>query len=323
VLSTALAARFFGISCIPIRADGTKRPGLKEWKTFQARLPSIQEELKTWFQPGLGIALVTGEISGGLEALDFDNRKAYEDFRAIVASIPSVNALFERIARGYIEMSPTGGVHLLYRCPSVEGNQKLASRKEGESVKTLIETRGEGGYIITFPSAGHVHPSAKPYVLLSGDVASIRKITCGEREALFAIARYLDEVPPKMPRMFDTLQRPASVADIWSNGQGRPGDIYNQIATWKDVLEPKGWRLVREEGDVGYWSRPGKESNGWNATTNFGGADRLYVFTTASDFEAERSYSKFEAFTILYHGGDYSSAAKVLKARGYTKKVPD
>src|SRR5947209_17556825 len=112
VLATALVARRFGISCIPIQGNGTKHPGVHSWKSYQWRLPSFQE-LKRWFSsPNCGIAFVTGEVSGSLEALDFDSRAAFEGWLAIVRSIPRMNALFERIAQGYNEQSPSGGMHL-------------------------------------------------------------------------------------------------------------------------------------------------------------------------------------------------------------------
>jgi hypothetical protein len=53
---------------------------------------------------------------------------------------------------------------LYYRCDVIEGNQKLAQRpataeevKENpnEKVLVLIETRGEGGYVVAPPTDGY------------------------------------------------------------------------------------------------------------------------------------------------------------------------
>ena len=41
--------------------------------------------------------------------------------------------------------------------------------------------------------------------------------------------------------------------------------------------------------------------HGVSATTNLGGHDRLYVFTSSTPFEPETSYSKFAAFAVLNH----------------------
>ena len=60
-----------GISVIPIRVDGSKAPSLTSWKSYQDRLPTKQE-LADWFRSAMGIGAVTGQLSGGLEILDFD-----------------------------------------------------------------------------------------------------------------------------------------------------------------------------------------------------------------------------------------------------------
>ena len=324
VLSTALIARRFGISCIPIQGNGTKRPGIREWKSLQKRIP-LDQELKRWFSdPNCGIAFVTGEISGGLEALDFDSPAAYKAWHEIVQSIPRVRAVFERVAGGYFEATPSRGVHLLYRCTSIEGNQKLASCMVGGKLKALIETRGEGGLIIVAPSPACVHPSGKPYRLVRGDVGAITSITPDEREALFALARYLDKSPaaPRLPTPIPTYASVVEEADEcdYTSPKARPGDVFNQRASWAQVLEPAGWELVRNDGEVAYWRQPGKQSRGWNATTNYGGSDLFYPFTTSTVFEAEKGYSKFQVFTVLYHGGDYRAAARDLKVRGYAAR---
>jgi hypothetical protein len=76
----------------------------------------------------------------------------------------------------------------------------------------------------------------------------------------------------------------------------RPGDDFNQRAKWTDVLEPHGWTHVYQKGDVDHWAKPGKQHRGWSATSNHGGSDLLYVFTTSTEFDSERSYSKFGAY---------------------------
>jgi hypothetical protein len=68
--------------------------------------------------------------------------------------------------------------------------------EKGEPIpKPLIETRGEGGYLVIAPSNGRVHPTGKPYVLRRGGLATIAEITPEEREALWALARSFDEMP--------------------------------------------------------------------------------------------------------------------------------
>jgi len=96
----------------------------------------------------------------------------------------------------------------------------------------------------------------------------------------------------------------------------RPGDDFNARGTWEEVLEPAGWS---KQGDS-LWRRPGGSSV--SASSKFG---PLYVFSTnalpleASD-NGRRAYSKFAAFSALYHADDYKAAAKALRDAGYGKK---
>jgi putative DNA primase/helicase len=300
------------MSVVPIPPDGTKRPRIP-WKVYQHRRATAHE-LARWFggSPN-GIALIMGAISGGLETLDFDTHKVYQQWCERMRD-KGLDGLHNRLAAGYLEASPNG-IHLLYRCCQIEGNQKLATIPvEGpQRYKTLIETRGEGGLVIVAPSSGGVHPSGKPYVLLQGGMTTIQMITDVERQMLFSIARTFDQAP--LPKLY-TPKR--SVPHSRVSGL-RPGDYYNVRATWEEVLEPYGWKCLSTRDGEGYWQRPGKEGPGVSATTNYAGSDRLYVFSTSTVFEAGRGYSKFAAYTFLAHGGDFSLAARALVKMGYTE----
>jgi hypothetical protein len=101
----------------------------------------------------------------------------------------------------------------------------------------------------------------------------------------------------------------------------RPGDDFNRRAGWDDVLPRHGWKAVGRSGEKVYWRRPGKD-HGWSATTGYCRTDLrgdlLYVFTTsAPPLESEQAYSKFEAYTYLEHGGDWSAAFSALQDQGY------
>jgi hypothetical protein len=311
---TALLAWEAGISIVPIATDGSKSPALRQWQAYQKRLPTSQE-LHAWFaRSNCGLGLITGPVSGNLEALDFDDSAIFTAWLARVQPYPEALALYERVAWGYEETTPAGGRHLLYRCSAVSGNQKLAMRPVPgpQKYKTLVETRGHGGLIVIAPSRGSVHPSGKAYILRRGSVAKIQTITPEERTLLHALARSFDEIPPSEPRRLP-VQREQPKA---SRGR-RPGDLFNARATWEEVLEPADWELVRYVGNEGQWRRPGKEGPGISATTNFDGSDLLYVFSTATNFEVERGYSKFTAYAVLNHGGDFSTAARELVRLGY------
>jgi putative DNA primase/helicase len=221
--------------------------------------------------------------------------------------------LIKKIAGGYTEFSPGGGTHWLYRCSEISGSTKLANQKKGD---VLIETRGEGGYVIVAPSHGTVHPSGGKYRIKSGGVETIVTLTPDERKNLWDIARSLDEA---------LSAKRSTDKDIMKEETGRPGDDFNQRENWPALMNRNGWVLVFSHGEKDSWRRPGK-TVGISATTNYKDSDLLYVFSSSTGFEPGQSYSKFGAYTILEHGGDFGAAARALRNGGYgekrTNKIP-
>jgi hypothetical protein len=320
VHQTAVCAYHAGINVIPVRADGSKRPALDGWKIYQQRRVSLVE-IHHWFQHAeRGIAVVTGEISGNLEVLDIDSPETYRVWLECVRKHPLLRYVYERIASGYLEATPGGGRHLLYRCETVGRNQSLARSPlaSTQGYQTLLETRGTGGLLVIAPSNGQVHESGRPYTLLHGGFAHIATITSEERSELLSLARTFDETPVKIREeraVYETA--PPGLREMHPT---RPGDLFNQLARWEDILCPHGWILVRMVDGAGQWRRPGKRGPGISATTNYAGSDLLYVFSTSTIFEPERGYTKFSAYTLLEHNGDFSAAARALAEEGY---VPD
>ena len=118
--------------------------------------------------------------------------------------------------------------------------------------------------------------------------------------------------PPAQPPV--TPRNPALKHD-----GDRPGDLLAASTSWHEILEPIGWTLVGSRGNVGHWRRPGKLGGTISATTNARGTDRLHVFSSnASPFEPDTSYTKFAAFALLAHGGNFSAAARALRTEAVT-----
>lgn len=300
--ATALSAHDAGICVVPPAEDGTKRP-ITAWAAFQRQRPG-PERLAAWYreEDRSGIGFVCGKVSGNLEVLEFDDHATYEAFTAAACQV-GLGPVVERIEAGYASASPGGGIHWLYRCSEISKNTKLARRPRMGTINVLIETRGEGGYTIEPPTNGRVHPSGGTYRQIRGGITTIATITPAERNDVFALARSFDEMPIDPPR-----QQPHPTT---SGGRTRPGDLFNQQTTWRELLGQHGWRTVYERNPTTYWRRPGKD-HGISATTNHAGSDLLWVFSTSTPFEAERSYDKFGAFAVLDHGGDFTSAARAI-----------
>ncbi|WP_066360298.1 AAA family ATPase [Herbidospora mongoliensis] len=340
---TAARAHAAGLAVIPASTNGLKQPwpGGPSWDEYKTRRPTL-DEINGWFaEPGYdGLGLVTGQVSGGLEMFELEGRAIaeglVEKFAALLAD-HGLTDVWRRIVAGYLELTPTGGLHILYRVDGGEprGNRKLAQRPTLEHELTeqqrevlaskpgkvfpsvLIETRGEGGFVIIAPSNGRTHPSGKTWTLAQGGLDTIATITEDERDALHIVAMMLDTMPaPAAPVAPARANRTADHHDVL-----RPGDDYNQRADWREILEPHGWRHVRNYGRARGWLRPGK-THGNSATTGTNDADNLYVFSSSTEFDTEEPYSKFAAYVLLEHGGDWSAATSALRALGYGGELP-
>lgn len=313
VLNTAFCYAEAGLSVIPVRTDGTKAPAVN-WKSYQSRIADTRT-IKSWFcTDSYGIAIVTGRVSGNLEVIDFDDSTCFKPWRKLAEQLLGGAELLMKLP---VVRTPAGGFHLYYRCKDgVEGSQKLALRKGPDGKpRVLIETRGEGGYVVAPGSPPDCHELKLPYELL-GDhhLTKIPTITGEERELLINAARVLSEY----------LQPSKIISGPTSPIGGRPGDDFNARVEWGAILTPHGWKRVDAAGEVTYWQRPGKEGPGISATTSFCESDFFYVFSTnAAPFEADRAYSKWAAYSFLEHNGDFRAAASELAAKGYGKRLGD
>ncbi|WP_136796930.1 DUF3987 domain-containing protein [Desulfosediminicola ganghwensis] len=281
-----------GISVIPAKTD--KSPALKSWKKYQSEKMSL-ELAGAIFETAECMALVCGEISGNLECLDFDKPDLFEPF------MKALNIMDEGLASKLIYLqTPSSGYHIPYRCINpVEGSQKLAVSLDN---KTWIETRGEGGYFLTYPSPN--------YSFIKADFDSMPTLTSKERSTLLSLAH-----------SFTEKVECHSKSKPGGTGKNRPGDIYNEQVTpevWQDLLFGSGWKFAgkgpREEI---YLTRPGKES-GVSASWKDG---MLYVFSTNAGIPPG-PHSAFSVYTHLKHNGDYSAAAKEISLTMPKNHVP-
>ncbi len=305
VLEIARQYNKAGINLLPVRHDGTKAPapeGLdasRSWKYLQTRMVTA-EELARFFSNGNGIAAITGRISGFLEDLDFDSAPLFEPWKELVT---------EHLGEAFVNhllivQTPRPGYAVVYRCAEgIEGNQELARASDGK--KTLIETRGEGGYFLLPGSPADCHPSGREYEIRQGDFDSIPEITIDERETMLACARSFDE-RTRVP--FESETRDTKPDELL------PGEDFNRRGpSVETLLSNAGWRTWKTFADKVWWTRPDKKT-GVSGSSN---GEYFYPFTTSTEFDANRAYGRFRVYAILEHGGDFNAAAKALYQQGY------
>ena len=328
-----------GISTMPIGDD--KKP-LVKWTHRQKDTPSDKSLSTDYRKQGVaGIGGITGEVSGDLILVELEAIGVLEildDFKGRLDDEDP--GLWDRIEQGWSQDSPRGGVHLLARVDGGSGNgsRRLAARYATEEEvqagrlvgKTigqvlLCETREEGGYVGLAPG----RTVDGEYRIRHGGPETVATITKTELDTILSVVAGFNEIAAA-----PVSDGPLAPSNLEAVGT-RPGDIFNAVATWEDVLilrrDADDRAILHSEADgVGYWTRPGKKaSEGYSATTNALGTDRLINFSSNwPQFDSEQhadeagnlrrtSYSKFDVEAIYARGGDRAACARQLAKEGF------
>jgi len=286
--NTAEEFIFEGINVVAVHES--KKP-LHPWTALQKVMMGL-EYADDVFKRAHGIAVICGKISGNLECIDFDAHnndilKIYNDWSADEGVTDILNR-----NKVYIEKSKRGGIHILYRYDNdvkPEESQKLANWEDGSS---MIETRGEGGYVIVAPTPG--------YTPIQGDLLKLPELSSDERDYLISHARNFNQQAKKET----TENAPAGGYDhtdpvSWFN--------WNKAAYAKNLLKDKGWTMVEVKDDVEQWRRPGKDegiSATWGNKHN-----SFFMFTTSwPELESKVYYTPFQIAVRLRFKNDYMAA---------------
>jgi hypothetical protein len=311
IINAARSAYAAGLSLLPTRDDGSKAPDVPGWREYQTTRPTVDEMRAFNFSTRSGFGVIAGAVSQHRETWDFDDLETYRAF-VEAAEACGLGDAVRRIVAGFENETPGGGRRWIVTYPpDVDARDVTLARRPGRNgepkVKTLIELPT---FAIVAPSNGNTHPSGRPYRQLSGGFDTIAAYTHDERDALIALARSFDRMPRR--------EAPSPAPRSTPSGD-RPGDAYNERVTWRELLEPAGWTIIFERGEVAYWRRPGKDF-GISATTNYGGSDLFFPFTSSTEFEPEKSFSKFAVYATLHHRGDYAKAALALSKQGFGRQ---
>jgi hypothetical protein len=315
-----------GIQFMPVKEN--KQPIVKGWQTS-----SEKHDLSNC----AGVGMVCGKLSGGVEVIDIDEKysldgKLFERYKRLIHTIDS--SLLSKLV---VQKTKSGGHHFIYRCSVISGNLKLANRpttdtekaetfKEtyeaelikstpddeakkkaekaaaNDKVRVLLETRGEGGYIMCFPSNG--------YELVHGDYYSISEITPEERDVLHGIARQMNEV-------YEEAIAPKYKPE--KRGGLSSFEDYNERGDVVALLENHGWKIVANKGAKTVFLRPGQTSSA--SSGNFDHDKKWFsVFTTSTEFEPMKAYLPYAVYAILECNKDFTEASRRLYDLGFGEK---
>lgn len=307
-----------GYSVIPVNSE--KNPAIPTWTEFQKR-PMTPEECEKYFKDCWGIALVMG-TQKKLTAIDIDlkNCVVSDFFERYKKSIPK-----SILKKCYVQSTKNNGWHFVFSSTKVETNTKLASRETSPEEKhtvylecfqnlrtrglalkiasdhkslVIIETRGEGGYIVISPSPG--------YKAVYGKIDFLDE---GQYDELMTISRSFNE--------YVEISRDFRI-EKYRNRDVDPFEEFNKRGDVLKILYEHGWERVDETKKVVRLKRPGKSSP---SSALYDKETRVFRnYSTSASLDA-RAYSPSSIFTILECENDVSEANRKLLEMGFGEKM--
>jgi replicative DNA helicase len=345
VLQAALTAYDAGLCTIRPKADGSKAPlpvpnhgrvinqatGKRAlgWEAYQSKRPS-RFTVEAWFHEYPGLGLVTGEVSGHLQMLELEGRMMADPVRrerfTEALDRHGAREVWRRMTAGYRESTPSGGIHTMTRVPDhVAGNTVLARCLTDEGIRPLIETRGQGGFVVVAPSNGTTHPTGGSWTLESGGFAEIATITVEEWAAVLGAARDCNEV--ESPEAAIPPPRRLTDPKPWSGGQVGPSWMDATVGHLEategvlGILSRHGWRVDRTTAEMMYVAHPGHPEGHMAQIKRENG--RLLNYSTSVPFDAwptsrgdpprrvpTRSYDAADCLAVYEFGGDREAALR-------------
>lgn len=240
---TALEALEAGLSVIPMvlvqrwRGD-YGQPILANWREYMTRRPT-RAEIEAWFAPdseqvklGAGVDAFGGNVSNHVELLKIEEDTISRFFNA--AKQAGLMPLLNRIIAGYQQMTPSGGIQLVYFCPEIDepysqiwafSNRMQKPVPDAVGFKDELRPWGDlynpkdfepfnqqavsvirdNCYFSLAPSKGYAaNAKGGEYKLLSGGLNSIVTITKDERQSLLELSVsicYKKQVLTAMPEL--------------------------------------------------------------------------------------------------------------------------
>jgi hypothetical protein len=316
---------FEGLQFMPVKNN--KQPIVKGWQTYNGKHNLANCD---------AVGIVCGSLSGGLEVIDVDSKydlvgNLFENYKRLIHSTNP-----DLLAKLVVQKTKGGGYHLIYRCSQISGNLKLANRQTtaeekqdtynktyqaeilngddaaavarakkasvNDKVRVLLETRGQGGFIMCYPSKG--------YEIIHGDYYSISEISPDERETLHSIARQFNTVVDEIVIPKTAQHKTKGVSSF---------EDYNNRGDVVQLLQNNGWKAVGQKGRKTLLLRPGQTTA--QSSGNYDHDRKWFsVFTTSTEFEPQQAYLPYAVFAILECNKDFSAASKKLYELGFGER---
>jgi len=305
-----------GYSVTPFAVrNGDKKPVVKQWQETRLTMTEVADYLTNNYYVN-AIGVVTGSISNNLHLIDIDSK--YEHGIEVVLTKEILHYYPDIYAKFRIVTTPSGGLHWYYRLDfTPPGSTKIAMREATEEelkahpkIKkyAFIETRGEGGGAVTYPSEGYKLVQNKEPGLLTRE----------EHESLMAWLRTFNRI------IEVKVERVANKREVSNAYDINPFQAFNENVDPDELAGLLGFKYYQGHGDghrTIHYTRQGKKSG---TSLIFNKESRTFwSFTNNSDLNEGECYTPANILITHLHGGDAKAAYRDLVARGYGKYKPE
>jgi hypothetical protein len=285
----------------PWKAQQTERLDYEKFMRHYNYKGGIFRKDKTEIPATTNFGIVTG--FDDLECVDIDLKvfstaKEQKDFWDEYTGYLRDNIL-DFDDKVVIYKTKNAGYHILYKSKRVQGNIKLA-RLKGHT-EAVLETRGVGGYIFTYPEN---KVSKKNY-------HQIDYISDDDREIIMTFSKmynYIDEQPIEIKR--DKKIYIESDLTTWDDFNQR-NDIFSIIGDEFTIVGNLSKKyVIKRHGATSPHSGYVFKDSGF-----------MFLFSTGSQYKHETLYTPFTAYARKYHHDDMKAAASKLYSEGYGSRI--
>ena len=285
----------------PWKAQQTERLEYEKFMRHYNYKGGIFRKDKTEIPATTNFGIVTG--FDNLECVDIDLKvfstaKEQKDFWDEYTGYLRDNIL-DFDDKVVIYKTKNAGYHILYKSKRVQGNIKLA-RLKGHT-EAVLETRGVGGYIFTYPDN---KVSKKNY-------HQIDYISDDDRDIIMTFSKmynYIDEQPIEIKR--DKKIYIESDLTTWDDFNQR-NDIFSIIGDEFTIVGNLSKKyVIKRHGATSPHSGYIFKDSGF-----------MFLFSTGSQYKHETLYTPFTAYARKYHNDDMKSAASKLYSEGYGSRI--
>lgn len=316
--SLALRCWERGLSVLPLLPGTPLVPAINTWRHFLQRHPN-QAALKRFETSDWLVGIATGQVSGGLEVLDFEHDEDWHEFRELVE-------LRQPGLLGGLPLatSVAGVTHLYYRCENPWTGVLAVQPLPQELSIPALRVYAHGGHsFVPAPGNGGGLETWRFEYASGPPLETIPRIEVAEQLLLHEIAASLDR-----SKSLQAASRTREIPEV-SRRPGNTGitvrEDFNCRGHWDDVLYAAGWQMrFCRHGGLQYWASPTSITGSVDVVSGVQRASQTEIFNLATpsdrsqEWPSDRNdWTRFRSYVALLHGGDQDQAGRSLWRLGF------